>query len=160
MTASLPVLGVPPLLVLLLALGLWAEQLGGAALWRVPVAALVGLGAGLMLANLQVSVPALVWLVPGAIVVVGVLVALAVDEPAGLSVAVAAVAGAIHGRRFLVIALEDVERIATTGVAALVTLAVGVGAGAILGRGLTPKAIRVLGGAAAVYGILLAIGRL
>lgn len=158
MTASLPVLGVPPLLVLLLALGLWAEQLGGAALWRLPVAALAGLGAGILLANLQIGIPALVWLVPGAVAAVGILVALAVREPAGLCVAVAGIAGVVHGRRFLVIALEDGERIAVTGISALVALAAGVGIGAMLGRGLTPTAVRVLGAAAAVYGVLLAVG--
>lgn len=159
MSASLPVLGVPPLLVLLLALGLWAEQLGGAALWRIPVATLVGLGVGVLLANLQIGIPALAWLVPGAVAAVGIMVALAVREPAGLCIVLAGIAGAIHGRRFLVIALEDVERIATTGIAALVALAAGIGIGAMLGRGLTPKAVRVLGAAAAVYGVLLAIGR-
>jgi urease accessory protein len=160
MIGSLPVVGVPPLMVLLLTVGLWAEQLGGGSLWRVPLATLVGLGIGVLLANLPVAVPALGWLVPAAIVAVGVLVALAVSEPPGLAVGLAAVAAALHGRRFLAIPIEEAERILSTGLAALVTLAVGIGVGAMLGRGLTPKAVRVLGAAAAVYGVLLALGRI
>jgi hydrogenase/urease accessory protein HupE len=156
MTANLPILAVPMLMVLMLTLGLWTEQLGGGDLWRVPMAMLVGLAVGLLLANAGIALPAMRWLVPGAVIVVGVLVALHVTEPAGLGPAVALVAAAIHGRRFLAMPLDAVERIVGAGAAAMITLAIGIGVGAMLGRGLSPRLVRGLGAVAALWAAAVA----
>lgn len=156
MTADLPILSIPMITVLLITLGFWSEQLGDGDLWRVPVATLVGLGLGLILGRMGIGIPALAWLVPGAVAVVGLLVAARVTEPSGIGPLVALVAGALHGRRFLTAATGTVETLATTAIAAVLTIAIGIGIAAMLGRGLSPKLVRGLGGLAAVWAVAVA----
>ncbi|MFM8333138.1 MAG: HupE/UreJ family protein [Candidatus Methylumidiphilus sp.] len=91
-----PFLGLDHLLAML-AVGLWAAQLGGAAVWRVPLAFVVVMlaAAGLGLAGLDA--PLLEPAIASSVLVLGLLVACAVRLPTAASVGLVAVFACLHG---------------------------------------------------------------
>ncbi|HTP98439.1 MAG TPA: HupE/UreJ family protein [Casimicrobiaceae bacterium] len=91
-----PLLGADHVLAML-AVGLWAAQLGGRALWAVPLAfvSVLGLGAaagaaGMPLASVELGIAA-------SVLALGLLVAFAVRLPVAVGMTVAAVFAFLHG---------------------------------------------------------------
>ncbi|HYE46783.1 MAG TPA: HupE/UreJ family protein, partial [Caulobacter sp.] len=84
-----PLLGLDHVLAMV-AVGLWASQLGGRALWLVPASfvAVMGLGAAL---GTAVALPAVELGIVGSVLVLGVLVASAARLPAAAGAALVAV---------------------------------------------------------------------
>lgn len=84
-------------LLAMLAVGLWAAQMGGRKIWLLPVtflSMLVG-GAGLALADL--NLPLVEPGIAASVLALGLLIALSLRLPTLLSVAITAVFGLLHG---------------------------------------------------------------
>jgi urease accessory protein len=143
------------LLLVLLAAGLWADQLAGREVWRVPAAALAGLAAGVVLAWLDLALPYRQWVLPGAIILLGALVAFEVTLPSVLPTVVAGLAAVYHG--YVTAALLGQAALVWLGFAAGATLALagGIGLAAMIGHGISRQAVRLAGGSIAVLGGLI-----
>lgn len=149
-----PVGGLDHVLAMV-AVGLWAAQLGGRALWATPATFVGAMILGGTAGALGLPFPAVEPMILASIVLLGVAVALAVRLPLAAALPVIAVFGAAHGWA------HGAEGPAT-GLAlyaagfALATAALH-GLGIAAGRGLSALALRGLGGAAAVAGLALAL---
>jgi len=138
----------------MLAVGLMAAQLGGRALWALPLAFVGAMLAGGALGFAGLGLPAVKPAILASVIILGALVAMAVRLPLGSLVPMVALFGFAHGWAHG--AEGPVSGMALyTGGFALATALLH-GAGIALGRGLTALAIRGLGGAAAVAGLALA----
>lgn len=84
-------------LLAMIGIGLWALQLGGRNFWLVPLAfvATMVLGAALALAGFPL--PQVELGIAGSVLVIGLLIGLGTQAPAGLAVAVAALLAIFHG---------------------------------------------------------------
>lgn len=140
----------------LLALGIWAGQNGGAAVWQGPAAVLTAvLGAGLA-AHLGVRLPYAGEALGVSLIVAGGLAALALRAPVVAVVLVSALAALIHGY------LQEGPWLFWAGYAAgtLLVTAAGVGLSAVLGQGVSPRAAQLCGGAVALAGVLTLVERI
>jgi len=91
-----PFVGLDHLLAML-AVGLWAAQAGGRAVWALPAAFLAMMGAGAALAWFGVDLPAVEPGVAASVLVLGLLVAMAVRLPVALAAGVVAAFAVLHG---------------------------------------------------------------
>lgn len=91
-----PFLGLDHLLAML-AVGVWAAQLGGAALWRVPAAFLAAMAGGALLAIPLVDMAWLETAIGASVLALGVLVALALRLPSGSALLAVALFASFHG---------------------------------------------------------------
>jgi urease accessory protein len=91
-----PLLGLDHLLAMV-AVGLWAAQLGGRAIWQVPAAFVGALALGASLALAGVAAPAVEPGIMVSLLVMGLLVAFAVRLPAAVGTALVAVFAVCHG---------------------------------------------------------------
>jgi urease accessory protein len=157
---SHPFLGLDHLLAML-AVGLWAVQLGGRAIWRVPLAfmAMMALGCSLALGGL--ALPAVETGIAVSVLVLGLLIALAARFPlaAGmlLAGAFALFHGHAHGQELPQAAsafLYSTGFLLATGV----LHATGAGLGILFSRGLAANWVRVMGGGIAAAGLVLWVG--
>lgn len=148
------VLWSPLHIVPFIAIGLWAVLLGRPAIWvmpiTVPVALVLGAAAVLVL-------PPLGWL-PLALalgcVSAGLLVALAVEPPLVLAAALSAVYAAAFGHLHMTdTARASLEFTAGIGAIALLGSGIGVAAGLLLAFFLNNIAVRLVGFAAACFGV-------
>jgi len=81
----------------MVAVGLWAAQLGGRAIWRVPTAFVVMMLLGGALGAAGVGLPAVETGILGSVLLLGLLIAFGVRAPIGLSMAVAGGFALLHG---------------------------------------------------------------
>jgi urease accessory protein len=93
---SHPLLSLDHLLAMV-AVGLWAAQLGGRAMWQVPAAFVGALALGAVLALAGVAVPAVEPGILASLLVMGLLIAFAVRLPAAVGTALVAVFAVCHG---------------------------------------------------------------
>lgn len=84
-------------LLAMLALGLWAAQAGGRAVWALPVAFLGAMLAGGSAGAAGFSFPAVEPVILASVIVLGAMVALAARLPLGAAVVMAALFGWAHG---------------------------------------------------------------
>lgn len=91
-----PFLGLDHLLAMV-AVGLWAAQLGGRSFWIVPGAFVATLAAGAALAFACVAIPAVESGVSVSLLVLGVLVTLAIRLPVAVGSAIVAALAIFHG---------------------------------------------------------------
>lgn len=154
---SHPLFGADHILVMI-AVGLWAAQIGGRALWIVPTAFVGTMLVGFALALSGVSLPFVEPAILASVVALGLLVALAVRLPSALSAFVVGLFALFHG-------YAHGGELGSAGAAsfaigfALSTAALH-GAGLLLGRALGGAGLlpRLLGGATALGGLLLIAG--
>ena len=154
---SHPLFGADHILVMV-AVGLWAAQIGGRALWIVPTAFVGTMLVGFALALSGVSLPFVEPAILASVVALGLLVALAVRLPTALSAFVVGLFALFHG-------YAHGGELGSAGAAsfaigfALSTAALH-GAGLLLGRALGGAGLlpRLLGGATALGGLLLIAG--
>lgn len=147
----------------MLTVGLWAALLGGNAVWRVPLAFVgamaVGYGAALAGASLPFIEPTIL----ASVVVLGLLTAIAVRVPTSAGMAIVAFFALFHGFAHAgeAGAAGLVDFAAGFAISTAVLHAIGAATGLGLMRLLGPvtgdKVGRVVGGAAAVGGIALAM---
>lgn len=142
----------------MLAVGLWAMQLGGRALWAVPAAfvATMLIGAGLGQAGLRL--PMLESGIVASVVVMGLCVAMAVRPPVAVAAAGVALFAMYHGHAHGVEIPVGASSTAYAGGFAISTAllhAMGIGLGVCLTQIRSRSALRVAGGAVALGGVAL-----
>ena len=91
-----PFLGIDHL-VAILAVGFWAAQLGGAALWRVPLAFLAVMTSGVLWAGTGLDGALVEAAVAGSVLALGLMIALSVRLPSGWGALLVAVFALFHG---------------------------------------------------------------
>jgi urease accessory protein len=84
-------------LAAMLAVGLWAAQLGGVALWRVPAAFVVMMAAGAGLAFIGVAFPSVETGIASSLLVLGLLVGFAAHLPTAAGMLLTGVFALFHG---------------------------------------------------------------
>jgi len=146
------------LFLLLLAVGLWAWQLGWREPWRLAAAMLVGLTAGAVLREVGWQPPYARWAVPAALVVLGLLAAFHARVPALAAAAVAAVAAAYHGGALLGVFGRGAVAVAGFAAGVLFVTAAGVGIAAMLTQVAARRGLQAAAGAIAVVGALMLAG--
>ena len=138
----------------MLAVGLMAAQLGGRALWALPLAFVGTMLAGGALGFAGLALPAVEPAILASVILLGALVAMAARLPLAALVPMVATFGLAHGWAHGAAGPATGLALYAGGFALATALLHG--AGIALGRGLTAQAIRGLGGAAAVAGLALA----
>jgi urease accessory protein len=157
---SHPVFGLDHILVML-AVGLWAAQMGGKALWRVPAAFVATMAVGFGLAVSGFALPFVEPAILASVVALGLLVAMAVRLDTTVSMAVVAVFALFHGHAHGgELGAAGALTFGAGFVAATAALHV---AGIALGLGIARRsggavAARILGGLTAFAGLVLALG--
>lgn len=157
---SHPLFGLDHILVMV-AVGLWAAQIGGKALWGVPAAFVSTMAIGFGLAVAGIGLPFVEPAILASVVALGLLVAMAVKLDTVASAAIVAVFALFHGHAHggelgTAGALEfGVGFVAATALLHVAGIGLGLGiarlsAGAI--------AARVIGGLTALAGLVLAFG--
>lgn len=145
-------------LLAMVAVGLWAAQSGGRALWTVPAAFMGAMLLGGAMGLAGVALPGIELGIGASVMVLGLLVALAVRAPAALSMAVVGVFALFHGHAH---GAEMPEAAAPVLYALGFFLATGLLhasglAGAFLVR--NAQLVRVAGCAIALSGVVLLLG--
>ena len=157
---SHPLFGLDHILVMV-AVGLWAAQIGGKALWGVPAAFVSTMAIGFGLAVAGIGLPFVEPAILASVVALGLLVAMAVKLDTVASAAIVAVFALFHGHAHggelgTAGALEfGIGFVAATALLHVAGIGLGLGiarlsAGAI--------AARVIGGLTALAGLVLAFG--
>ncbi|MGJ7041098.1 urease accessory protein [Shinella sp. BE166] len=157
---SHPLFGLDHILVMV-AVGLWAAQIGGKALWAVPTAfvATMALGFGVALAG--IGLPFVEPAILASVVALGLLVAMAVKLDTVVSAAIVAVFALFHGHAHGG-ELGSAGAL-SFGIGFVIATALLHGAGIGLGLGIARLsggaiAARIIGGATALAGLALAFG--
>ncbi|MDF2233430.1 HupE/UreJ family protein [Albimonas sp. CAU 1670] len=149
-----PLTGVDHLLAMV-AVGLWASQVGGRAIWMMPAAFAAAMAAGYGLALAGVSLPSVEPMIAASVIALGLLAATATRLDAGVGAALAAVFALFHGAAHG--AEVGAADAAVFGLGFLASTAALLGVGLGLGRVLaSPRVARVLGGLTAAAGLGLA----
>lgn len=137
-----------------LAIGIWAGQNGGAAVWQLPVSALTAALAAGLAAQFDVRLPYAGEGLAASLILMGVLVAAALRVPLVLAVLIVAVAAVFHGY------VHMGGPLFWAGYAAglLLVACAGLGLSAVLGQAVSGRAVQVCGGAVALVGLLDLLG--
>ncbi len=159
---SHPLFGLDHILVMV-AVGLWAAQIGGRALQAVPAAFVAMMAAGFGLAVAGLPLPFVEPVILASVVALGLLVAIAARLDVALSAVIVAVFALFHGHAHggelgvagaMPFAAGFVVATALLHGAGI-ALGLGIGIGRIAGGG---TLTRILGGATALAGMALAFG--
>lgn len=143
----------------MIAVGLWAAQIGGRARWAVPAAFVSLMSVGFLLAILGVPLPFVEPGILASVIGLGLLVALAVRVPTVISAAVVGIFALFHGHAHG--GELGAATAITFGLGFLVATAALHAAGVALGMFVgsrNPIVTRALGGLTAVGGAWLAFG--
>lgn len=157
---SHPLFGLDHILVMV-AVGLWAAQIGGRALWVVPTAFVAMMSVGFALATAGIDLPFVEPAILASVVALGLLVAMAVRLDAAASAAVVGLFALFHGH-------AHGGELGSAGalpfavgfmIATAALHAAGIGLGVMLGRLSGGGALaRLLGGITALAGTALIFG--
>ncbi|GAB4510387.1 MAG: HupE/UreJ family protein [Sulfuricaulis sp.] len=155
-----PFIGLDHLLAMV-AVGVWAAQLGGRAIWRVPLAFMAMMALGSALALGGVLLPAVETGIASSVLVLGLLIAVAARFPLVASMLLVSVFALFHGHahgqelpQAASVLLYSLGFLLATGL----LHATGAGLGILLGRGISANWVRVMGGGIAATGLLLWVG--
>ena len=154
---SHPLFGLDHILAMV-AVGLWAAQLGGRATWAVPSAFVGTMMAGFLAGHAGLSLPFVEPAILASVVVLGLLVAAAVRLPLALGATLVGIFALFHGHAHSA-ELGSAGALAFGAGFALSTVllhAVGVGLGLSIGR--YQLVARLLGAGTAVAGLALMAG--
>ena len=152
-----PLLGLDHVLAMV-AGGLWAAQLGGKAIWRVPAAFVCLMAAGGALGMSGVRLPMVETGIAASILILGVFIAAAVRLPVIASMAVVGLFALFHGHAHgaeIPNAASGITYAAGFILATALLHAVGIGAGLLARQRTALPALRFAGGAIAFAGICL-----
>jgi urease accessory protein len=157
---SHPLFGVDHILVMV-AVGLWAAQIGGRALWGVPAAFVATMAAGFALAVSGIGLPFVEPAILASVVALGLLVAMAVKLDTVMSAAIVAVFALFHGHAHggelgTAGALAfGIGFVVATAFLHIAGIGVGLGIARLSGGAI---AARIIGGLTALAGVVLAFG--
>jgi len=157
---SHPLFGLDHILVMV-AVGLWAAQIGGKALWAVPAAFVTTMAIGFGLALAGIDLPFVEPAILASVVALGLLVAMAVRLDTVMSAAIVAVFALFHGHAHGG-ELGSAGAL-SFGVGFVIATALLHGAGIALGLGIArfsggAIAARIIGCLTAIAGLVLAFG--
>jgi urease accessory protein len=150
-----PLTGTDHLLAML-ALGLWAGARGRRSLATLPPVFLVALLAGAALGTAGVAGPGVEPMILASVILLGALVALAVDAPPALGAALVAVVGLAHGHAHGAEGPAGQMAAFAAGFTLASAALIATGA-AVLRLAPRPALPRLIGGATAVAGLALAV---
>ena len=145
----------------MIAVGLWAVQLGKRALWLLPVSFVSAMAAGAALGMAGVRLPFVEPAILASVIGLGALVAFAARLPLGASAAVVAVAALFHGQAHGSEMPADASGLlSVTGfiLATAMLHAIGIAGGFTLQRIAQHRAIRAAGVAIFSTAVLIGIG--
>lgn len=149
-------LGGPDHLLAMVAIGVWAAQCGGRALWALPAAFLSGMVLGGLLGLTGIDLPGVEELILASVMGLGLLVLLKARPPAAAGMTLAFLLALFHGHAHGVEMPEAASPLLYA--AGFVLAALGLhGAGAVAARLLSSSLVRVSGGAVAAGGVLLMV---
>jgi urease accessory protein len=154
-----PFSGVDHVLAMV-AVGLWASQLGGRALWLLPLTFPAVMAIGAALGSSGVTLPWVEVGIAGSVMVLGAVVALALRPALAISIPLIGAFALLHGYSHgveLPAAASALSYGAGFIAATLVLHAVGIATGLIAGRLPVRFAARTAGGAIAVLGVALLV---
>jgi urease accessory protein len=144
----------------MMAVGLWASQLGGRALWLLPLTFPAVMAAGAALGLSGVTLPWVEIGIAGSVMVLGAVVALALRPSLAISIPLIGAFALLHGYSHgveLPAAVSALSYGAGFIAATLVLHAVGIATGLIAGRLPVRFAARTAGGAIAALGVVLLV---
>ena len=147
-------------LLAMIAVGLWAVQLGRPALWHLPVTFPAVMAAGAALGMSGVALPLVEVGIAGSVLVLGAAVALALRPSLVLSVALVALFGLLHGFSHGAELPAGASALAYGAgfiAATFVLHATGIAAGLLAGRMPVRFAAQAAGGSIAALGALLLV---
>ncbi len=147
-------------LLAMIAVGLWAAQLGRPALWLLPLTFPALMAAGAAIGMSGVALPLVEVGIAGSVLVLGAAVALALRPSLGLSTALVALFGLLHGFSHGAELPAGASALAYGAgfiAATFVLHTTGVAAGLVAGRMPVRFAARAAGGSIAALGALLLV---
>lgn len=157
---SHPLFGLDHILVMV-AVGLWAAQIGGRALWRVPLAFVATMAVGFGLAVAGIDLPFVEPAILASVVALGLLLAMAIRLDTAMSMAIVAVFALFHGHAHggelgAAGALPfGVGFVIATALLHAAGIGLGLGIARLSGSGIVA---RIIGGLTALAGLALAFG--
>jgi urease accessory protein len=154
-----PLTGLDHLLAMV-AVGLWASQLGGRALWLLPLTFLTTMAAGAVLGFGGVALPWIEIGIAGSVLVLGAMVALTLKPSLAVGVPLIALFAVLHGYAHGVELPVDASGLTYGAGFMAATLAlhlVGIALGLLASRIPVRFAARTAGGAIACIGLLLVV---
>jgi urease accessory protein len=144
-------------LVAMLAVGLWAGMLGGAARMLLPACFLTAMLAGLALGALGMALPMVEGGILASVIVLGALVCVAARVPVAAATVLVALAGLLHGQAHGTEMAGGAVGYAI-GMVAASALLLAAGVFGAMQAGATQRlALRAAGGAASVAGVIVAL---
>ena len=154
-------LGGPDHLLAMIAVGLWAVQIGGRAIWLVPISFVVMMAFGGLAGMAGIPVPMVELGIAGSVLVLGSLVALSSRMPVWLGMAVVGLFAIFHGHAHG----TEMPQAASATLYALgfvlatgLLHAVGIAAGGFGREGLPARLVRFSGATIAAVGVYLLAG--
>jgi urease accessory protein len=151
-----PLLGLDHVLAMV-AVGLWASQLGGRALWLVPASFVALMMAGVALAFVT-PLPAVELGILGSLVVLGALVAFAARLPVAVGALIVGVFALVHGHAHGT-EMPAASLLYAVGFVAATAMLHGIGVAAgLYSKGKAGWLVRAGGAAVAATGLILLIG--
>lgn len=157
---SHPLFGLDHILVMV-AVGLWAAQIGGKALWGVPAAFVATMAIGFGLAVSGVDLPFVEPAILASVVALGLLVAMAVKLDTAMSAAIVAVFALFHGHAHggelgtAGAVSFGIGFVVATAFLHIAGIGLGLGIARLSGGAI---AARIIGGLTALAGVVLAFG--
>lgn len=157
---SHPIFGLDHVLAML-AVGLWAAQIGGKAIWSVPAAFVGTMALGFVLAVSGLGLPFVEPAILASVIALGLLVATAAKLPTAASAAIVGVFALFHGHAHggelgSAGALSfGVGFVIATALLHVAGIGLGLGIARLSGGAI---AARIIGGATALAGLVLAFG--
>jgi len=152
-----PLLGLDHLLAMI-AVGLWAAQIGGRALWAVPLTFVSMMTLGGALGITGVPMPFVEQGIATSVLLLGLLIALAVRLPLVFSVPLVALFAICHGHAHGAEMPENASGLAYAAgfvIATAILHGIGIGLGMLIQRTTAAPLIRFAGAAIAVAGVYL-----
>lgn len=147
-------------LLAMVAVGLWAAQLGGRSLWAVPLTFVGIMAVGGMLGMAGIGMPFVEIGILGSVLALGVIVAAAVRLPLGWSMALVGFLALFHGQAHGAEMPADSSGIAYAAgfvLATAVLHASGIAIGILFKNLSTPLLTRVAGACVAILGVWLVV---
>lgn len=145
-------------LLAMIAVGLWAAQCGGRAVWLLPIAFPVAMALGAVVGASGIELPAVEIGIAFSVAALGALIAYAVRLPALVGAALVAVFAVLHGHAHgaeVPAAADPIAYGAAFILATVLLHLVGIGLGLMLKSPLAARVARAGGAAIAVAGVVL-----
>jgi urease accessory protein len=152
-----PATGIDHILAMV-AVGLWAAQRGGRAIWLVPLAFITVMAVGGVLGMMAISIPFVEQGIVASVLVLGVLIAAAVRLPLVASMILVGLFALFHGHAHGA-EMPDTAAGLAYGLGFILATAclhgIGISLGVVAQRFGTERLVRYAGGAIAVFGLYL-----